>query len=223
VATALSVLEQRVQTLYDVSGSTVLSTTELDQFINDAYRKLWAMVVAVNKDFRITPMPFTLAAGVQSVAFPADFMEVRFVRLNPGTDGQVYLTKFGAKSGSQQYDRSYRPAGSTLVIEPLQRAAGAYSLDYIPQPPALAAPTAQLDAELDQFADFIVYDATIVALAREETDAGQLVAICYGIPGDPQNTGIAGRVRRWASDQRSADPDRIEDVRRRSSWLWAPQ
>jgi len=222
VATALSVLEQRVQTLYDVSGSTVLSAAELDQFINDAYRKLWAMVVAVNKDFRLTPLPFTLVAGQQAQAFPADFMEIRFVRLNPGTDGQVYLTKWGAKSGSQQYDRSYRPSGANLIIEPLQRAAGVYSLDYIPQPPVLAAPTDSVDAELDQFSDFLVYDATIAALAREEADAGQMVAICYGIPGDPQNAGIAGRVRRWASDQRSADPDKIEDVRRRSPWMWAP-
>lgn len=213
MATALSVLEQRVQTLYDVSGSTVLSGPELDQFINDAYRVLWAMVVAVNKDFRITPLPFTLAAGVQSVAFPADFMEVRFVRLNPGTDNQIYLTKFGAKSGSQQWERSYRPAGSTLVIEPLQRAAGAYSLDYIPQPPVLAAPTDSLDAELDQFADFIVYHAATTALVREETDTTQLQSLLGA---------VAGRVSRWASDQRSADPDRIEDVRRRSPWTWCP-
>lgn len=222
MATQLSTLEQRVQTLYDVSGSTVLSGSELDQFINDAYRKLWAMVVAVNKDFRITTLPFTLANGQQSQAFPADFMEIRFVRLNPGTDNQIYLTKFGAKSGSQQWDRSYRPAGAALFIEPIQRAAGAYALDYIPQPPVLAAPTDALDAELDQFSDFLVYDAAITALAREETDAGQLVAICYGVPGDPHNTGIAGRVRRWASDQRTADPDRIEDVRRRSTWIFAP-
>jgi len=222
VATSLSTLEQRVQTLFDVSGSTVLSAAELDQFINDAYRKLWAMVVAVNKDFRLTPMPFTFVAGVQAVAFPADFMEIRFVRLNPGTDNQIYLTKFGAKSGSQQFNRTYRPSGANLIIEPLQNCAGSYSLDYIPQPPKLVAGTDTLDAELDQFADFIVYDAAIAALSREETDAGQLVALCYGIPGDPKNPGIAGRVTRWASDQRAADPDHIEDVRNRSTWLWAP-
>lgn len=213
MSTSLATLEQRVQTLYDVSGSTVLSTVELDQFINDAYRALWALVVGINKDFRITPLPFTLAAGVQAVAFPADFMEIRFVRYNPGTDNQIYLSKFGAKSGSQQWDRTYRPAGTTLVIEPLQRAAGSYSLDYIPQPPALTVSGSTLDAELDQFADFIVYHATIAALAREETPVDQM----EGMLGP-----IAQRVSRWASDQRSADPDHVEDVRRRSTWLWAP-
>lgn len=213
MATQLSTLEQRVQTLYDVSGSTVLSTAELDQFINDAYRVLWAMVIAVNKDFRVNTLSFTLASGQQSQAFPGDFMEIRFVRLNPGTDNQIYLTKFGAKSGSQQWDRSYRPAGTALFIEPIQRAAGAYALDYIPQPPALVAPTDALDVELDQFSDFIVYHAATIALAREETDATQLQALLGA---------IAQRVSRWASDQRTADPDRIEDVRRRSTWMFCP-
>ena len=171
------------------------------------------MVVAINKDFRITPMPFTLVAGVQAVGFPGDFMEIRFVRVDPGTDNQVYLTKFGAKSGSQQWDRTYRPAGSNLVIEPIQRAAGNYSLDYIPQPPALTSGASTLDAELDQFADFLVYHAVMAALAREETPIDQIESILGG---------IAQRVTRWASDQRSADPDHVEDVRRRSTWTWAP-
>lgn len=213
MATALSVLEQRVQTLYDVSGSAVLSSAELDQFINDAYRTLWAMVVAINKDFRITTLPFTLASGQQSQAFPTDFMEIRFVRLNPGTDNQIYLSKAGAKTGSQQWDRSYRPAGTAVIIEPIQRAAGAYALDYVPQPPVLVAPNDTLDAELDQFSDFIAYHAATIALVREEADGGQFESLLGA---------IAARVSRWASDQRSADPDRIEDVRRRSSWMWAP-
>jgi hypothetical protein len=222
VASALSTLEQRVQTLYDVSGSTVLSAAELDQFINDAYRKLWSEVLAINKNFRIKSLPFTLVAGGQAQALPADFMEERYVRLNPGQENQVYLTRNNLRTGSMNYDRSYDIFGTNLVIEPLQRSAGSYSLDYIPQPPVLAAPTDALDVELDQFSDFLVYDAAIVALAREESDAGQLVALCYGVPGDPSKPGIIGRVRRWASDKRSASPDRVEDVRRRSPWMFVP-
>lgn len=214
MATTLAILEQRLQTLYDVSGSTVLSQAEQDQFLNDAYRVLWAMVVAINKDFRVKSLPFTLTSGgTPYVAFPADFMEVRFVRLNPGGDNEVYLTKFGAKSGSQKYDRSYRPDGSNLYIDPFQRAPGSYSLDYIPQPPVLVAPSDTLDVELDQFSDFLPYHAATIAIAREEGDAGQLQDLLGA---------IAQRVTRWASDQRSADPDVVEDVRRMSPWVWAP-
>jgi hypothetical protein len=67
-----------------------------------------------------------------------------------------------------------------------------------------------IDAELDQFAAFLVYDAANVALAREESDR------LYEIDFQREEAAVIA----WASSQRSAEPDVVEDVRGRASW-WA--
>jgi hypothetical protein len=222
LSVTLATLRQRFQTLYDVQGSAVLTATdggEVDQLLNDGYRALWAEVTAVNKDFRVTLLPFTLTT-VQTLSLPSDFREVRYVRRDPGTAQQVFLTRYNARAAQGADQRTYRLQGSLLYIEPLLRAAGSYSLDYGPQCPVLAVGADTLDAELEQFQDFIVYEAVIAALAREESDISQFAAKLNGAGGSDR--GIRGRVHRWASDQRSADPSLVEDVRGGSSWRWAP-
>src|SRR5215468_3224046 len=99
MATALSQLRADLQMFWDVSGSTVLTTSEQNKLINDGYRALWAEVTAVNKTFRLTPFAFTIATG-QSQAFPADFQDIYTVRRDPNTQQQVYLTQYGPKTGS---------------------------------------------------------------------------------------------------------------------------
>lgn len=208
----LAQMRARVQVIYDVAGSAVLTSPEWDQLLNDGIRALWSRVTRINKDFRLTTFAFTLTTS-QSVAFPADFREVRAVRLNPGTNSQVYLKKQSMRNGSIQYERSYRPNGVNLTIEPLQNCTGNYDLVYIPAAPVLAADGDLFDVELEQFQDYPIYHAVVAALQREESDASQAA----------QLLSLADEfVTGWASDQRSADPDTIDDVRGQTTWLWGP-
>ena len=212
MAATLAQLRARAQVIYDVSGSLVLSSSEWNDLVNDAYRALWADVVSVNNDFRNNVLPFTITSG-QTQALPADFQDVRYVRRDPGLDTQMYLPKYPPKTGAGAFNRSYRLSGSNLLIEPIQRAAGSYDLTYVPQPPVLTADGDTLDLELDQFRDYLVYHAAIAAFAREESDISQLAQLLGA---------VQGRVRRWAAGQRSADPDMVEDVRVQTTWQWTP-
>jgi hypothetical protein len=223
VALTLAQLRQRVQTLYDVQGGGVLTATdggELDQIINDGYRALWAEVTGINKDFRVTPQLFALTTG-QTQALPADFREVRAVRRDPNTAQQVWLNRYGPRSAGQMDERTYRLSGSNLFIEPLLRAAGSYALDYVPTCPVLTTGASVFDVELEQHQDYVVWFAVMEALAREESDISAFLVLMNGTP-DGKDPGARGRVKRWASDQRSADPSMVEDVRRGSSWAWGP-
>jgi hypothetical protein len=77
-----------------------------------------------------------------------------------------------------------------------------------------------VDAELDQFQDFIVWFAVVQGLIREESDA---TGFLFLLDGDGQTDfGERGRVKRWASDQRTADPDGVEDVRHRNVFSRGP-
>jgi hypothetical protein len=212
VAITLAQLRDRVQVLYDISGSAVLSVAQWNTLVNDGIRAMWAIVTRINKDFRVTTVaPFSLTS-VPSVALAADFREMRAVRVDPGTQNQVYLQKLSMRNGSQQFARSWRLQGTSLYIEPIQNCAGTYDYVYIPLPPVLVADGDVFDVELEQFQDFVVYHAVVQALAREESDITQAAQVL-----GTAEAALTG----WASDQRAAEPDQIEDVRKRTAWLWA--
>lgn len=290
--TPLSELRTRVQVLYDVAGSGVLSSDEFDQLVNDAYRKLWRTVTRVNKDFRVSVDTFSLVAGTAhqrsftideadnppgaswafanaaftsadvgriisprfgspNTAFnidytitgvlsptlvnvtptpaggftnpasgicfisagqvrplPTNYRETRLVRVDPGTENARILNRTTPRVGQSSWEREYRLEGSSLVIEPAGRCAGNYEHRYVPNVTPLVNDTDELDAELDQFAEFIVYDAADVALAREESER------LYELDFQRAEKDVIS----WASSQRSADPDTVEDVRRPNRW-----
>jgi hypothetical protein len=75
-----------------------------------------------------------------------------------------------------------------------------------------------LDAELDQFEDYIVFSATISAMVKGEDDASTVNDLLNN-----PDVGARARVRKWAAGQRSADPQRVEDVRGRyGGWRSPP-
>lgn len=185
--------------------------------LNNGYRALWAEVVSVNKDFRVNSQSFTLTTA-NTQALPADYQETRYVVLNPGTDQQVYLGRFAAKSGGQMFTRTFRLQGTNLVIEPLHRAAGPYAHLYVPQPPTLTG-AVDFDPELDQWRMYAIYHAVIQALSRDELNTSGFDRLLYGIPGTA-NKGMQGQVKQWAASQRSADPIQIENVRSYRPWQW---
>lgn len=207
MATALSAIRETVQVLYDVAGSQVLEDSDWNTLIQASYRKLWRTVVRINKSFRINVDPFVLTTS-QTRVLPADYRETLAVRVNPGTDQQDILERLTIRRAQGNWDRAYRLQGTNLYIEPLQRCAGTYDHLYIPTCPVLANDASTLDAELDQFREFIEYDSANVALSREETER------LYEIDFQRAEKDVIS----WASSQRSADPDVVEDVRRPSWW-----
>lgn len=212
MAITLAQLRARVQTLYDVEGSTVLTDPQWNTLVNDGIRALWADVTAINKDFRVTAgAPFTIASG-QTNPLPADFREVRGVAINYGTSSVQWLTRSGLRSGAYGGERTYRVQGANLVIEPFARAPGTYTLLYVPAAPVLVNDGDVFDAELEQFQDYPVLHAVVEALGREESDITQFAAMLGA---------VKSRVTRWAADARSADPGEVEDVRGRTWFGWS--
>lgn len=209
MAVTVDDLTERAQRLYDVVGSDVLSDSDWMAIINDSYRKLYRTVVRINKYFRVsTDGPFTLTT-TQTRALPSLYRETVMVRLNPGTDQQMILERMTPRIAANNWARSYRLQGTNLVIEPLSRCAGTYDHLYIPNVAELDDGIDAIDPELEQFAAFIVYDAVNVALAREESDRA------YEVDFQREERDVIA----WASSQRSADPDIVEDVRG-GSWWW---
>ncbi len=213
MATSLATLRGRVQVKADIASSLTFTDPQVNDIINEAYRAMWSDVLDKNPAFRVTALPFTLATGTQTVSLPADFRAVFTVQLNPGnTTSMRYLTVQGPKTGSSRYEKTYRLQGQSLYIEPLQNCAGSYQLNYNPSCPVLAADGDTLDAELDAFADYIVLYAADQIAGMEANDIQPSLHAAFMT--------FQQRLQRWAANARQAEPDKIEDVRRRTGWGW---
>lgn len=222
-ALTLAQLRGRARVLADMVSTQFLTDTEFNDLVNDGIDALWADVTSVNKDFRINVFPFTLTSTATNfVAFPGDFREVRTVRRDPGTTNQKILTKLSMRSGSMQAEVSYRLQSTFLYIEPFLNCVATYDMLYVPQSPRLVADGDSFDNELDQFHQYVILYAAIEALGKEESDAQAATFLAMLDPEGDGKKGIRGKVMRWAADQRSADPDQVEDVRgsRRSRTNW---
>lgn len=206
MALTLATLRNRLQWAYDVAGSAVLSDDEWNQIANDAYRALWARVVGICKDWRVSSDgPFTLTTG-QTRALPATYRETFAVLADPGQPQQRALPKLGYRLSMEGWQKSYRLQGSLLYIEPVGRASGTYTHLYIPDVVPLADDADLVDSELEKFEAWLVYYGADFALTREESE--RLYAGEFAL--------ADADVVRWASNQRSAEPDVVDDVRRRA-------
>lgn len=205
MATTLLQLRDGAKIHANKQSTPFLTDTEWTNLINKGYRALWQDVVAIDPSFRVsTEASYALTGSANAHTLPADFMEVSSVRRDPDTTREVYLTPGGVRF--PRTELTYRLQGTLLFIEPLERSAGTYKLRYIPQAPVLTNDGDTMDAELEQFREYIELKAAIFALASEESSITELAALL----GDE-----VARVKRWASRRRSYDGDVVEDVRPR--------
>lgn len=189
---------------------------QFNDFVNDGIRTLYNRIVTIHPDFKVSQQAnFTLTnGGTNTNALPADFRAARGVKSDPGTTYEDFLPMFAMRGGRVANRRSYRIAGSLLYIEPVYACQGIYALLYTPIAPVLTAESGAggvLDVELEQFQEVIVLEAAIKALIKNEWSTEDVRKELAAATAD---------VIRWAKTQRSADPPRIEDVRRRPRRIW---
>lgn len=199
----------RIRDRAKIAASSVqLERDEWNDLCDDAIKALWKVIVTKNADFRVkTATDFTITSTAANsfdlAANVTDFNAVRYLCRNPGLSNEEPLNKVGPRST----ERGYRLEGQLLIIEPPDLSLGTYRLKYTPQPPLLTADTGAsgtLDVELEQHLEFIVAHMAVAALGSEESDTGTQ---------QKKLDKAEVEVKSWASNQRSADADTVEDVR----------
>lgn len=208
-------LRERAQVLSDLKTSDFLTIPEWEPVLNDGIRAVYSEVVALCPSFKVSTSNFTITTtATPSVALPADFRAVYGVVRDPALTSEVRLNRYAPRAAAGRFERSYRIDGRNLVIEPRAQSLGTYRLDYTPAAVELVNDGDLMDAELEMFEDAVVLHAVCSALASDQRDYSQQAAL-LGAAMD--------RVRAWAGNARSSDPDTVEDVRRGSAfWAWDP-
>jgi hypothetical protein len=214
----LATLKTRTRQRSDMENSSFVSDSELVSYINSSYAQLYDILVSRFEDYYTTSSTSTVASGANTIAVPADFYKLRGLDYELSTDNFTTITKYnfqnrnkGRRGGYLTYSdsqpRQYRIIGNNLEILPKDNAQGTYKLWYVPRLTRLSDDTDTLDA-VNGWEEYIVIDAAIKMLAKEESDISALLI---------EKRAMEERIEAMAND-RDSEPETITDANPNAWW-----
>lgn len=212
MAFTLADIKTQVRQRADMENSTFIKDDELKNYINNSYAELYDILVSRFEDYFSKSESFSLTGASNNHSLPSDLYKVRGVDYMLSTNDPVTLRRWNfdernkiARTTTRALrgvgDRQYRVMGQNLTVLPSDKAPGNYQLWYIPRYNPLSLDADTLGDVLD-FAEYIIVDAAIKCLIKEESDTSVLLAI---------KQGLKARIEAMASN-RDTQPDRIADV-----------
>jgi hypothetical protein len=195
----------------DMVNSTFIQDAEWTSYINSSYAELYDILVSRFEDYFTAIQNFTISTG-NTYTLPAALYKIRGIDFSLTSDSWATLRKYNfdernrvdnsqARTLRGNFDRQYRVMGSKLYILPEGSATGSYRLWYIPRFTPLVSSTDEASNVLD-FEEYIVVDAAIKALIKEESDTQVLMVI---------KQQLKDRIEAMAAN-RDTQPERIADV-----------
>lgn len=199
-----------------MENSSFISDAEWTDYINEAGSELHDLLVSkFGDDYFLSSTSVSVVAGTDSYSLPTDFMKIRGVDAVVGSQNVTLRhfefeerNKFQLYTGQLSYslsDLMYRVQGTTIKLVPVPADAGTLTVWYVPQYTLLSADGDLVDSQLAQGWDsYIVVDAAMKALAKEESDTAQLQA---------EKAAVIARIESAAANRDISEPFRCLDMR----------
>lgn len=208
MATTLAQLTQRAREESDNVNSTFVATTgsppEWTNYINQSFFEIYGLTAQVyGAEYYVVDPPYTfLTDGINDkFALPADFFKLLGVDvLYGGTNQWTSLRRFNVPERNKY----------SAINSPIPAAGQTVRLLYIPRPTALSLTTDTVPDALSMngWDEYIVVDAALKAMAKEESDVSVLMA---------RKQALVDRINAEADNRDAANPQRISDTRGRGS------
>lgn len=199
----------------DMQNSHFRSSDEIKNYVNASVEELYDLVVLRYEDYYVETVEFTIASGNDGYTIPQLVYKIKGLDLLSGSDWlNVDRFNFEERNRGQQQllltsiysDVRYRAIGSTIKIIPKDNAPGTYRLWYIPRFTDLVDDSDTLQADLEQWHEYVMVDVAIKLLAMEESDVSVLMA---------QKAALQNRIQNAASNRDAGQPEVVTRVRNR--------
>lgn len=190
-ATTLAAITLQAQQRADMVNSTFISASEWTGMVNSSCQHLWdKLVEAYGNDYELSTAPFAITTdGVNdSYALPTDFFKLLGVDLQvSGTSNYLTLPRFnfgernqyslpGIQTFAGRTNMKYRLRGNFIWFIPLPTSGMVLRMWYVPRFTPLVNPTDSFDG-INGWEEFVVNDAAMKALAKEESDISSIMAM----------------------------------------------
>lgn len=200
----------------DMENSDFVEDGELTSYINSSIAELRDLLAeAYGSEYYVVPTAAqTITSGTDSYDLPADFYELRAVDIRlSSTDRWADVPRFNFNERNKdtgfqimqpggRTHISYRLVGDKIYFSPEPDTAAEYRLWYVPLPTALVNPADTL-ADLNSYSEYVIVDAAIKMLQKEESDVSILLL---------QKQQLAKRIQDKAAQRDAANADTIQDI-----------
>jgi len=201
----------------DRENSNFVTKAEWTRYINQSYFELYDLITNTYQDYYLTTASITTDGVNDRFALPNDFYKVMGVdlALNSNANSWVTLRKFDFISrnrfiypsmGSNYlgvFNLQYRVVGNEIFFIPIPQGGQTIRLWYIPRMVELLQETDVADG-VSGWDEYIVVDAAIKALQKEESDVTALMA---------QKQALVKRIEESATNRDAGAPDTISNTR----------
>jgi len=227
-----SALVARVRQRADMEENYFVSDVEVQTYINAGLAELHDLLIQTyGQDYYISNSTFTTTSGVYSYAISsnigADFYKLRGVdaKLNGSIWSTLIPFNFNERNLNQEGTLSniwglsntrYRLVGENLVFSPTPTSGIEIKIWYIPTTQQFNSSTPASSSttfdDINGYAEYVIIDAAIKCLQKEESDVQVLFA---------QKTAMKRRIEEAANNRDAGSPLSVSDVYRGNNSFWS--
>lgn len=201
----------------DMENSNFVSDSEYNANINASLAELHDILIsAYGEDYYIEDFDFSAVANQSEYDLPDNFYKLRGVDVKLNTAGQAEyysVRRFNfnernrfAQQGLWQINGlpfiRYRLVGSKLKFSPAPDQNTEVKIWYIPKSVVLVNDTDEFD-DINGYAEYVIVDAAIKALNKEESDVSVLMA---------QKEALRQRIISMAQNRDAGEPESVSDI-----------
>lgn len=204
----------------DMTASQFVTDAEFNSYINSSLAELYDLLVtSYGNDYYATTANITTVTGQDRYALPADFFKLLGVDLAiQGTAGSanatyVSLRPFNMTERNRYTTASvqtwvgvtnirYRLSANSLWLTPTPQNGQSLRLWYVPRVIPLVNDADVADG-VSGWLEYVVVDAAVKALQKEESDVSVLLA---------QKTALTQRINAAAANRDAANPATVADT-----------
>lgn len=219
----LAALRTAVRQRADMENSQFVTDAELTSYINQSYFELYDLLVQKYGDNYYVATPSTFVTDGVSLQYnlPADFYKLLGVDLALSTSSDSYVTlkpfnfternRYNAPNTQSLYgvtNLRYRVNGSKLMLTPLPTSGQTIQVWYVPTMTQLAADADTMDG-VSGWSEYVIVDAAIKCLQKEESDCAVLMA---------QKQALISRIENAAENRDAGSPATVADTSTDYDW-----
>ena len=210
ISVSLGTLKTAVRQRSNMEDSEFVSDSELTRYINQSLSELYDLVVGSYEDYYLDTLTFTYTSDDGYALPQVDFYKLRLVEFQSGSDW-LTIHRYQLPNKNRRAlamniygeSRQYRISGDKIVMLPLGAATGVYRITFVPLFEALAVDADTTSMSFAGWDEYVVVDAAIKCLQKEESDVSILMA---------QKMMLKQRIESMSANRDANEPESIIDV-----------
>jgi hypothetical protein len=195
-----------------MTNSNFVSDAELVDYINGSIAELHDLLIGSDTDYYLLTDTFNTVSGTETYALPAAFYKLRGVDVRSGSGEWASLRPFNFNERNASNDLSnysisgsyfrYRVAGDNLMFNPPPQGIYNVKVWYTPVATKLSS-DADVLKDVNQFSEYVIVDAAIKCLNKEEADVSVLLAT---------KADLRKRIENMSANRDAGQPESISDI-----------